>query len=1426
MKKLKVVLITLLALTMSLFLFACHDTGEEGGENTDIGSVTSVSITGQIELTDSQKTKDDFWNAAAKLTAKVAYANSDSPKTLEVNATNFDIDGIDDIIQNDLGVVGNYSLKVLPKENNPNYASANVVLKIDHDWGEAVNGKKTCKGADKATQVVTENVTAKASFKGYFNPVTLTADPNVDRIAMFGTTYKADGTEEEVNTLTFGRLERGMTISVRGTAINTDAGATWNIPCPGFADRNDNGGVVVRNDNWTLFSGIGGNGHLNGWPGSSNAPTAGTLADAQAAGLWSVFSDGTPSLAADYPTAQDIEITWRYVAGTDTTNPVVLFSVQNYTTPRLFTACVTVEDRQAYDTVLHAEYMDFEFKTITVVQMFNLESISAASLKSGAKKAYVENEMFDLSTIDVTAKYEQSETPMAVTSFELWGNTAANAEANAEGWINLNRTPLTSDLKTYKILLQVAEDVKEHVLTGTEFPVTVNANTIADANPNEVKIGGATFTAPTLYGEGTTLPISFGSTEGKTLLTVTPGALGAPLTLSDEMKSALGLSGTYTHYIAFSAYAGHAATRFAAQSGGITVKSGNDVVGKAQIREGNNGALDVVIALNQAVLTAKTVVISGAQTTDIVVDLTAVNVTPSKIEVTSEVEGADKIYVNKDSTVTVTYTFTGTMPGADELMVGIGNNTSGLDYVISQTDGVTYNGLFNMKAVRDETHKTVTVTYTIFKTATEIRSLDFQLLKFDEISGAGSLIVRDDAYFTTDFAEGEGTQIGEYYVTTSNEYLYLVTARDYHNTTTTNNAVHGDLHLQINAGAKTPAKNVSIAYLKTHDLSYAANEAGEIALPGGPLAGLVTARLYVFGTLNNNKDTDKGAILVFTINTAALGYTAADEYSFRLDDANEYYTVAGLAAGAATTVRTISAANTIGELAENHKGQLLGEVGNCATPTNRVDYVGTDLAHATFYTRFASAIEDGNHDWAEEKNADKFYVCTKCGSIMNFKVDDEKETKVNNVTIKNLGEANKLAENGLSVFFKSVNPTGDWDAHALMTAETDLRITLPNLDAFWHTLDSKSDATAEEKALVGKLNKGNFYPTSAGAIMGEGIKGWADGYSAQTVNAAITISKYDGVVYYKNGVMAFTYPAAAAFGNGTVGDFAEAFLRLAAHYGLVVAQSGVNLSNLTVLKGAISAEMVKSFSDTFYPPIVEEEEESEADATATAASIATIASVTGAIQPSENQNPTAQDPIQIGTDDAFQTWTNATPAWAGMLAIGKKTVIKGVMNSNCASQNESWQCPMIYIFDGNNTTNMVAVRTDNNREGGITGANNGYFLHSCNTDASKITGTGEGTDETVKFWNAVYETWKHGLVEYTIDTTQLADDSNDGTAIVVTMKVTNADATQVYVTTHTITINNAWSWWHTTGNHWFGDSTMFGFGGNLFALTINSIEVL
>ncbi len=1391
MKKLKILLITLFAAAMSLCLFAC------GGGKKAPGAIVSVTVSNQIQLTETQ-TKEDFKKELSKLEVTVVYDDEDATtKTLTTKEWEVKDEEIEKI---QFGTIGTYSFNVQPtdKAGNENDEVGTGTVVIDHAWEpvEGEEGKFMCAGEDHATKTE-KTINDVAQIAGWGDGMTVTN----------GTGAKQVESVYNGATSTVGRLDKGMTITLigKGETLVKNA-ATYYYPVLGIGNFEENGSILQRNDNWSIYDAMAGgpaawargnqdakNGSGNEWPGYETAEEM------------IVYVEGDISDSSAFDVETDIQLTWSYDE-----HCVATMTWYYPALGRLRTARVKLPERQFYNAILHGEQMKMTFTKAIVQQNLNLEEIESVGAVQGQKTDYIENEYLDFNAISVMTKYEQYDSAVRADAFDIYASTKEgvtdvnDAEAN---WIDLSKEKLSTSMKSFKAVVAAGDQSDEKIFTANADGgiFTITANAVDNAVANDVAKGNQTFTATQLSG------IDFGQkVEGTTyskepVLTVN----GAAATMDQLHKTALGTDVTASHYVAFSIYA-NGTTKFTENADGTIEGT------KGYAKASTDGThVDVILAIDKTVVQTKNVTITGLQTATININLENV----SSFTYTSTVTQTKPITLNGGGEIHIVYTLKSgeliNKDNAGDYTIGYGSVTTALstffrapggrvvgtgnldptaaEHTDTATRNVGSNGV--TVTVKTPTAGTLDVTYHIPASVTNIANYNFVLL------ANKTLEVSDVVYpaFELTSQEGDrGVMIDDYYVQAEGARLIIVTGKAYPRMVTSYNAIRGSLSIQINAGKNTPVLRSD--FIGKHDLSYVVGADGTVTFTNVKVNGLVSGRFVTYGTLDDNRDTDRGAFLVIEIDITKLGYEANDEYTFEFNptgNTGTYYNVKLHTEGEDTSYMIIE--DGVSFTAQDTPTTLIE--GNCATPTLQSHDVKSG-ADAFYYANITNAYT-GEHTWsttADETTG--LYSCTQCGSVRNF---NDKEVAAEGLTITGLqGEKENLVESGMTVMFEVMNATSDWGAQALSPTGAAFYITLPNLDPWNNTIGDLAGATAAEKELAGKFTGKNVVPTADNKKNGNE---W-DCFLNKTAHVAITISTTSGVNFYLDGALAISYPADNAAGDGNVAEFAQLFLSLVSHEGITINVAGTPMKNVSVIKGAYDdAKVLAEYTayTAHKPTAPEPEEEEEETAGAMLMSLR-----------QESEIPSADHNFTIG-DAAFGlVYTATNPVWVGTIQPGEVITLSGTMTSKAEL---NWHCPILNVFSDDSGWH-AGLRGDNWT--GVASTHVTAFNGSTADSTFEPDAKAEGNDAD-KWWAAARQIFANCTVEFTFDATNVIMGDVCGGYFSMTFKATKADAPdQVYVCTATFELADNWSWWHDTGVQW--DGMQIGIGGEACYIVLNSYE--
>ena len=888
MKKLKVVLLALLATTLSAGLIACRkptppDPGqqEQPSDTKTIDRMSFSDETSTISITDAD-TQDTFLTKVkSTLAITVHYAGAANEK-YDAADCDYDVTAVN------FGEVGNYSVKVTPKSNNANTVSRNLDVYVTHNFEDDVC---TVDGATRTTQEIDVGLTYKLFHTG---DAVYTAADDVSRAAIrpFGT-ISVDGREETVKTYTVGRLEKGMSITVKGTAETTyDELGIENLyyffPILGFADTSIGsytGGagtsVIVRNEGWVLLDGIGTPrllaGKAAGGGGANDSGNYGSHPDdtgEKPAGYedhgtgtpsldqwkeWFTYSTGVTSNSDTYLDKQDVEFTWTYL-----NNGIIELVFKNNTAKINLTARTKVPDSSKgyYDTILHGEYVRMTFSEITTISTSTLTGVSYEGVKSDARKIWLDNEMLDLSIFNVNITTEQHPDPAADTQFDI----EANIGTEKPEWVSLSTTPLDgATMKAFRVVRTMGNVVKAASIDLEDF-ITIKTNAVDRAVPYAVSYNDVVFANNTSINE-IKLETAVSGTDATAKLIVT----GRANTLTAEQTAVLD-GVTVAKYIAIRLWAREGAT---ANFAGATpeIKSGNEVLAGAKaIVSGSGAYVDLIIPVDATVKT-NGVVVSGLVEggVNVTIDLSGLE----SVSVTSEVtiEGG-ALYLNKGGNVTVVYTMSAEeyanvddANGRAQIFV---NGASARFRDLDQVDDNNYTGEVGSAQVAvhmDAAAHTVTIKYTLPKFSVDnIENFDLVLQDANE-----NTLAQDTVYYTLAFDPNDSAVIEDiFYVEANGTTMKIAFATSQFGADIRSEYLDfGGLYLSLNNG--------SLDGLLYKEIGLALKN-GKPVFYDSDMEAVVTPKLTVFGTLDNSDDVDYGFVLVLELDLTKLGVTGAPYY--------------------------------------------------------------------------------------------------------------------------------------------------------------------------------------------------------------------------------------------------------------------------------------------------------------------------------------------------------------------------------------------------------------------------------------------------------------------------------------------------------------------------------------------------------------------
>lgn len=1175
MRKLKAGLVLLFSILMSLCLFACTPAEENpnpddsSGETGKVLSARFQSDTATITLTDEQAKDEATRNAAIEKSA----ATLNVQVTIEGESRVQIVKG-DELVYNTEGVdwttVGVYTATATLETMEGYDCGEGVVLsnkvsiRIDHAFGEVVDGTATCQcGATKTVDALEEGQAEVYNIGAFHAGITNnTTNGDLELLAPFGTVAQGSN-NTEVLTMTAGTIRKGMTVTLYGTAVNGGEGTGtdfYDYPNLGIALRNFDtsstifpitdsaksyvGGmsVIVRSDGWVLMDGIGDNGNsrygtrmLAGLVGGNNAnfnytsvPNGNnssiTLpwpdydctqrpADTSTWGDWAVYSSGATFSEASYYEQQQISFTYTF-RNDNVIEIVYTVYAEDGTAGDVFTCCIKIPEAYAnssFDTIVHGEYTNMTFTSMEIIEQQKLDTVSFKGLGSDAKKNYLAGEVFNLDDLDGNVKvtYANSDVEVDPDSFSLQVYRGeGEATEDSDAWVTLDdNTRLLATDKNFRIMVKSGSmTVYDYMNLGdSDFVTLIEENSVTE-----------------VYGVGDSATlgnVGFASDNA-----AAPKLVISPVGTANAVAGDIGND---TGYIVLRVYGTDLGT---ATTSGI-----------AEILETNKDYFDVKVTVGGAESTAT---ITGAQDTDIVIDVSGVTAPVYAVSV-------DTDYIPANTGANVTFVFTVSTDIYESARVGMSEAFTTCTTTDALGDSGTFRNGVAYTAKTEAADGITTLTLTVEIPAMEVGGTGYAFINF--YTGTNNIT---RVYYGEPVA-AEGSAVVELpsgekgYFTSSGNNLYLVVVGTSDNILGSR-LTTGDILVNINNGAGSVPGYYNVGV--TYDIDrfvYADEE----------LTDRLSASITLNGTTDsvNAYDNDFNYVITQAIDLTKFGIKTNNDYYFEYGFSEEDMIPVHVVV--ADGVATITAA-TLGTTAVN-----IVEGGDCFT--SRVDgYPVTVDGVDVFYGNLTTTPAE--HQWGSDLGG--YFVCSECGAI----------TK-NNGTQWTIS-AEQLAgvsETGLTVTMNTSGVTGDWGAAALVSGQHNAIITLPNLDPYNMVTEGMTD---EEAAIAATLTETNFFPGATDFYNGGVWNAFVntDATPSNFTTVVVEPGEEGGISYYLNGVLVVKYSydrlnnSGVAEKTGTAGDYVELFLSLVERTGLIVANAGITAADAVVYPDALTATQVEA----------------------------------------------------------------------------------------------------------------------------------------------------------------------------------------------------------------------------------------------------------
>ena len=1041
MRKLKVGLLLLFSMLLSLCLFACKPTDEPGGPDEPTGDqLTRAQFVGDdtITLTDAETVGDAYTDAFNEAVAGLRIRTFAGSTMVEINGTqcDYDLSGVT------WGEYGVYTATVTPKTQGDINNAGNITvstpltIRIEHAFGAANDqGISTCEKegcpAVRTTQTLSDGQAEVLNYGAFHNGPTANNTENGDltQLRAFGTVPQGN-TDTTVNTMTVGKLRKGSSVTVTGTAHTTSSTEAYYFPNIGIALRefdastspygksqNYQGGmsVIVRNDGWVLLNGIGDNGvnmygqgrllgGLNGEMLSSDEGEKGArynygsipddttepneyllaLTDYDAGNVpantadwydWIVYSSGDITRTEDYrDEAKEIRLTWTFRP-----DNIIELIYENITENKTLTARIKVPDEYAdsqFDTILHGDYVDMTFTSISSVEPQQLNSVRFNGLDDTATKYYAEGMAFNLDDLDgkVEIDYQMSEGNwLGTDDFELQvyrgEAVTSQPEEDAEGWTTLGTgTRLEADDHYFRIAVTVGNTTKYDYmeLGDSDFITSIVPNKITDVYGYRFDVGGTAADSASLGSVG------FAASEDGTQVVIAPTGLAS---------NGTGLP-----------FANYVALRIYGADFNAAVEKPAD--GSYRIAAVTDSYLDILVEVGGA---EDTVTLKGGdnglQATTVVIDVSGMTLPVVSSEITGyAVDGYEgalaDIPVNTGADVT--FKFTMSAAAYESAMVGFANSpyadtaVKAFKALIDEFNALTENKQLELETdygtivVKDVSaadsgdNKVVTVTFAIPAVEGIPDSSYVTLYVFDNGDDFEPNEVR--MYYGAPVAVSGDPGL-RHELSVAGYTVYLVadgTDLYYYVARTDSDLSEGDigtgsLWLNVNGGEGSSAP----AFI---DIGFTYAD-GSIVFNDETFAEIVEYSLAVNGTTDNSLDYDTGFFFAGVIDTTQYGVQAGSgdyEYYFQLgnawDQTSAYntYKVSYTAEGA-TTVIAQESGLTLG-------GLYTIKDGTCLDAGLFAYEVTNDAGEVVFYANIFTA--GGSHSGSVG-------TCEYCGATIS-----------------------------------------------------------------------------------------------------------------------------------------------------------------------------------------------------------------------------------------------------------------------------------------------------------------------------------------------------------------------------------------------------------------------------------------------------------
>lgn len=826
MKKLKIALILVFALTCSLFLFACKEKEPEV-------SLTSISLSGQkTEFTEADtefSTGDNF-----TVTGTFSDGTERALTEAEITITHDEIDAAFALIKSGDydNARGTYKIKVQGTVNDYT-KSASYNATIDHDWEANGDGYKcSIDGAQKASYTVDEHIVIGPAWA---------ADPVVT-----GTNTKVTMSSTTGNWLTYGSISLGQSITISGTGYTTGSD-TWDTPVLGifknpsvFMARGDTWVIGADSKwagyNWSLHS--GGNSAVSYDYDSYDD----FVADDEAT-EWEVYYDGTASSSywGSESSPVDFSIKWDY-------NKLGFIAIEVTVDGSTYYRYIKVSN-SSYEVVFYAEDCVFDVTKVDVVQNLLLDSTNGFTQTTApTKQYYAENNMIELDPDTsgiVGAKYigsyNDGKYEIEIGTYDILADMDVEV-VDEEG--NKTTETKTYDLRTEQ--LQAGMKNFRVEFGGYSIPITINVVPSSIKSVTTSYDFGAGVEDSSLYFENagvTTLEYDVNSSNQIAVI-----GTGSVSTLTAAQKKALNTTKDY--YIAFRLI-GDASE---------TLADATCSIEDAVVWLDANGINVLIPVASANDIKSFTVTVKSNVTTE-----TVVNVDFSKVTVLN-VNGvivSNTTSIDAGGVVTVEYKGINSESDLAGYDFYVGSTTRTWEKV-NTTDGVTIGNVTVKGSYKDG-----------------VLTVEYKLPQLD-IAAGSNLVLSYAVKISNGTNTASVTLPYNLVITESNTAFYKVNDTTYITTSSTNLSVlviEDSRQLAGNGGISLNIQNDTGA---AYDLSFTATNSGITFNDVNTFTKVAKTVLGVTGTIGDNTDLDLAALYVVRVPYETANVSYSDGFWFEV----------------------------------------------------------------------------------------------------------------------------------------------------------------------------------------------------------------------------------------------------------------------------------------------------------------------------------------------------------------------------------------------------------------------------------------------------------------------------------------------------------------------------------------------------------------